>query len=256
MDILLTNDDGPFATGLAPLRRRLQDFGHVKVVCPDTEASGVGHAITYMVPVRAQTVHLADGAEATAVSGTPADCVKFALLEVFDSLPDLVVSGVNPGYNVGVDIFYSGTVAAALEGAFYGVSSLAISTSQDNGGAMDEVARQAVRVLRHLVDADVAEPWVFNVNIPRLGSETPPLCFSSQSTAFPPGQYSRAEGSRGRVHYWLDSTTGADLPPPHSDAAALEAGEISITPLRLDLTDWESLDRLRGAAFRGTDSPR
>jgi len=255
MRILLTNDDGPFGPGLPALKRRLDAMGHVTIVCPAEERSGVGHAITYLVPVRAQSVELADGTRALTVTGTPADCVKFALLEIFDSPPDLVVSGINPGLNVGVDVFYSGTVAGALEGAFYGVPSVAVSTARENAGVMDRVVAQAMRVLEALLDLDLPEPWAFNVNIPRLTGGRPAIVFTSQSTSFPPGEYARAEGSRGRVHYWLDSTTGAELPPAESDAAALEAGEISAMPLRLDLTDWSILQQLRGeTSLRARDA--
>ena len=121
MRILLTNDDGPFAPGLCPLRHALEALGEVTIVCPAEERSGVGHAITYLSPVRASTVRLHDGTAAHTLTGMPADCVKFAMLSLMDARPDLVVSGPNLGVNLGTDVFYSGTVAAALEGGFFGV---------------------------------------------------------------------------------------------------------------------------------------
>ncbi|MCK4283332.1 MAG: 5'/3'-nucleotidase SurE [Candidatus Brocadiae bacterium] len=249
---MLTNDDGPFTPGICSLRKALTEFGQVTVVCPAQECSAVGHAITYIVPVRTGTARLADGTPVQTLTGTPADCVKFALLEVYDSPPDLLVSGPNVGINAGIDLFYSGTVAAALEGGFNGVPSVAFSTARRNADRADAVAQQAVRVLRMLLgEGELSGPHVFNVNIPHLTGEEPPIRFTGQDLSFPPGRYVRAEAPLDRVHYWLDSTTGAGPPEPGSDVAAAEAGSISITPLRCDLTDEGRLDHLRKAASSG-----
>ncbi|MFO7956876.1 MAG: 5'/3'-nucleotidase SurE [Candidatus Brocadiia bacterium] len=253
MKILLTNDDGPFVEGLAALRGALAALGEVTVVCPGDEKSGVGHGITYMTPVRARQVHLADGGPATVLTGTPADCVKFALLEMFDEPPDLVVSGPNVGSNVGVDLFYSGTVAAALEGGFYGVRSVAVSCRRGNLEQMERVARQAVRVLRLLLECWPPSIRVFNVNVPLLDGSEPEICPAEQNDVFPRGAYSVSRDSRGRVHYWLDSSEEDDPPSPESDQAALAAGRITVTPLHLDMTDHAALRELREAlAAAGT----
>jgi len=247
MKIVLTNDDGPFVEGLSALRTALATLGEVTVVCPNAERSGVGHAITYMTPVRAQTVRLADGGPATLLTGTPVDCVKFALLTLFREPPDLVVSGPNVGSKVGVDLFYSGTVAAALEAGFYGIRSVAFSCSRGNLQQMERVARQAVRVLRHLLACWPSSARVFNVNIPLLDGADPEVCLAGQNSVFPRGAYSVSRDSRGRTHYWLDSSEDDEPPAPDSDGAALAAGRIAVTPLRLDLTDREALDELSGS---------
>ncbi|MFO8007453.1 MAG: 5'/3'-nucleotidase SurE [Candidatus Brocadiia bacterium] len=244
MDILLTNDDGPFAPGLPALRRALAQMGTVRVVCPARERSGVAHGITYMVPVRAHAVRLADGEQATVLTGTPADCVKFALLELLDAPPDLLVSGPNIGVNVGQDIFYSGTVAAALEGAFYGLRSVAVSCSRQDAGQMDLAARQAVRALRAL-PTDGPPGRAYNVNIPALDGDQPDISFTAQSTVFPRGRYSSMQDAHGRTHYWLDSTAEDDPPPAGSDVEALRRGAISVTPLWPDLTDRSALESMR-----------
>ncbi len=250
MNILLTNDDGPLARGICSLRKALALLGDVTVVCPASEHSGVGHSITYMAPVRADTVALADGAPAHVLTGTPADCVKFAVLELLDRPPDLVVSGPNLGLNVGLDLFYSGTVAAALEGAFHGITSVAFSTTRPSAGNMDAVAQQALRVLRLLLDEGrEAEGRAFNVNIPTLGADAPAVRFTRQSPAAACGAYVRAEAPRQGPHYWLDATASAGVPPADSDVAALEAGCISVTPLQCDLTDRDELARLREKAL-------
>ncbi len=249
MNILLTNDDGPLVPGICLLRKALASLGEVTVVCPATERSGVGHGITYMAPVRAKAVQLADGAPAHVLTGTPADCVKFALLQLLERAPDLVVSGPNLGLNIGVDLFYSGTVAAALEGAFHGITSVAVSTNLRNAGKMDAVAAEALRVLRLLLD-EVRQlgPRAFNVNIPALGTEPPTVRFTRQSPAAPRGEYVRAQAPRQEPYYWLDWTPTSGVPPADSDLVALNAGCISVTPLRCDLTDLDELARLREVA--------
>jgi 5'-nucleotidase len=246
MKILLTNDDGPFAPGLCPLRHALEALGEVTVVCPAEERSGVGHAITYLAPVRAGTVRLHDGAAHT-LSGTPADCVKFALLNLLGSPPDLVVSGPNLGLNLGMDVFYSGTVAAALEGGFFGVAAIALSTSRENDDRMDAVVAQAVRVLRALLKSGMGHGAVFNVNIPPLDGAEPELRVTRQDPRLLPEQYRRYDGARGRVHYFLDLADAEPEPGPvGSDAAALQDGAISVTPLRCNLTDEAGVARLSG----------
>lgn len=247
MKILLTNDDGPYGPGLCELRRELAALGDVTVVCPAEERSGVGHAITYLVPVRARPGRLADGAPAHLLSGMPADCVKFALLVLMKSPPDLIVSGPNLGTNAGVDLFYSGTVAAAIEGGFYGVPSVAVSASRENEADMAAVAAQAMRVLRLLLGSGLAPGAVVNVNIPRLSEAEPEIRLTSQNAAPMLEEYVRFRAPRGRVYYFLDAAKGPDPARPGSDVAALEAGAISVTPLRRDLTDEAALPRLREA---------
>jgi 5'-nucleotidase len=246
MKILLTNDDGPEGPGLVALAQALREFGNVTIVCPCEERSGVGHAITYLVPVHVGQARLDDGTRVRTLTGMPADCVKFGLIELLKSPPDMVASGINLGVNIGIDVFYSGTVAAAVEGGFNGVFSVAFSTVRTNAGRMAAAADQAKRVLRLLLDDGPPAGGVFNVNIPELSAREPEVRFTRQSRIFPPGSYLRMEGPRDRVHYWLDSTTGGSAPELDSDVAALEAGDISVTPLCPDLTDAAALERLRG----------
>ena len=128
MQILLTNDDGIYAPGLAALERQLHSLGDVTVAAPLTEQSGVGHSITYLTPLMAREVFDDQGRRrGWAVEGSPADCVKLAIAELCPSRPDLVVSGINSGQNAGINVLYSGTVAAAIEGAFFGITSIAVS---------------------------------------------------------------------------------------------------------------------------------
>jgi 5'-nucleotidase len=208
--ILLTNDDGPFAPGLRALHEALAELGEVAVVCPAVQRSGVGHGVSYVEPVRADRLQLREGCEAVVLSGTPADCVKFALLELLPAAPDLVVSGLNMGVNVGVDAFYSGTVAAALEGAFLGIRSVAFSTRRGNADRLTLVASDCVRVLRLLLADWPLGGLAFSVNLPLRGEHSPEVRFVGQSTAFPRGRYVAATDPQGRPYYWLDCIANAD----------------------------------------------
>lgn len=238
MKILLTNDDGAHSPGLIALAAALDRLGRVTVVCPAEERSGVSHAITHLTPVRCASVTLSDGRAATTISGTPADCVKFGLYQVLDSPPDLVVSGFNLGINAGIDLFYSGTVAAALEGGINGVRSVAFSTSHANAGHLPEAAEIALSTLERILAAPAPGPAVFNVNIPELrDGVVPAVRFTRQSPTFSPGHYMRSEGPRGRTVHWLAWEADDGAHPDDSDVAALKAGHVSVTPLALSLTD-------------------
>ncbi|NLW51513.1 MAG: 5'/3'-nucleotidase SurE [Candidatus Brocadiaceae bacterium] len=249
MKILLTNDDGPFSPGLTALAAALERIGEVTVVCPAEERSGVSHAITHLMPVRRASVTLRDGRPATAVSGTPADCVKFALAEVLATPPDLVVSGLNMGINAGIDLFYSGTVSAAVEGALNGVRSVACSTSPENLARVAEAAERAVEVLGLILADAPAAALLFNVNVPELhGAARPCVRLTRQSTTYPPGRYLLSRGPRGRTVHWLSWDADDGTHPEDSDVAALRAGCVSVTPLLLDRTDAGALEALARAA--------
>jgi 5'-nucleotidase len=245
MKILLTNDDGPFGGGICALRRGLERLGEVTVVCPADERSGMARAITFTQPLRLRQIRLADGAQAYALSGTPSDCVLFALSQLFEAPPDLVVSGVNVGLNSGVAAHYSGTVAAALDGALAGVPSVAFSASARNADRHEEVAAQALRVLRMLMDLTRDGAWAFSVNIPRLEGAEPPVRVARQCTAAPRFDFVRRDETHGRSHYWMSYELDGEDGAADTDVAALARGEIAVTPLRQDLTDTATLEKLR-----------
>ena len=150
MQILLTNDDGIYAPGLAALERVLKELGDVCVVAPATEQSGVGHSITYLTPLTVKEVFDGDRHRGWAVEGSPADCVKLGVAEFSPRRPDLVVSGINYGLNAGINVLYSGTVAAAIEGAFYEITSVAVSLEYDEHADFDRAAHIAVGLIRRL----------------------------------------------------------------------------------------------------------
>ena len=216
-------------------------MGRVTVVAPRTEQSGVGHAITYRTPITAERAQMAGTRPGYAVTGTPADCVKFGILEVMDGRPDLIVSGMNLGMNLGQNLFYSGTVAAAVEGALFGVLSVAVSTCRDNEGTLDLAAEQAVRAIGVILAAPRA--LAYNVNVPALNGADPELRFTHQCAAQFPEVYSRQTGREDSDQlYQLQLCVSGDSESPEGcDVDAVSGGAISITPLRANLTDMRCL---------------
>jgi 5'-nucleotidase len=250
MRILLTNDDGVYAPGLRALRKELQKLGEVVVVAPATEQSAVGHSITLLTPLLVQEVlDDQDKFMGWAVEGRPADCVKLALLQLLPEPPDLVVSGLNAGSNAGINVLYSGTVAAAIEGAFFQQTSIALSLEYTKVKPLD--FSRAAGIARQLVErilANKPEPGaLFNVNIPSL--EKGPIRgvrVVPQNVAPYSETYDRRVDPRGRTYFWIGP--GYDCPNPHpdSDVSALAEGYITVTPLQFNLTH-ESMLRRVGA---------
>ena len=243
--ILLTNDDGIFAPGLAAMERALRGLGDVSVVAPSTEQSGVGHAITFLTPLTAKEVFDGPRRRGWAVDGSPADAVKLGISEFCPRRPDLVVSGVNSGLNAGINVLYSGTVAAAIEGAFFGITSIAVSLEWDEHADYDRAAAIALDVIGSLLARRPAAGSLFNINIPtRALNGTPevrvvPMSISRYGEAF-----ERRVDPRGRAYWWA---TNEPPPPPstgESDVTALAAGAVTLTPLDYDLTHRGGLDEL------------
>ena len=167
MKILLTNDDGIYAPGLAAMERQLQHLGDVTVAAPLTEQSGVGHSITYLKPLMAREMFDEQGRRrGWAVEGSPADCVKLAICALLPERPDLVVSGINSGLNAGINVLYSGTVAAAIEGAFFGTTSVAVSLEFHEAARYDLAAELAMGVIEKMLAQDESTHHLYNLNIP------------------------------------------------------------------------------------------
>lgn len=239
MRILLTNDDGVFAPGLAALEQQLRHLGDVFVVAPETEQSGVSHSITYLTPLICKSIHRDGQHWAWAVQGSPADCVKLAIAELLRDQPvDLVVSGINNGLNAGINVLYSGTVAAAIEGAFFGVTSVAVSLEYDPDSDFQSAAVIARNVIGGLVRQPSAKGRLFNLNVPTAATESP-----KEVKVVPMGlaQYGRAYEKRadpgGRNYYWALWTEPAEPPPETADVTELRKGNVTLTPLKFDMAD-------------------
>jgi 5'-nucleotidase len=245
--ILLTNDDGIYAPGLAALYRVLQQLGEVTVVAPESEQSAVGHAISLITPLRVKEVSINGGVEGWAVSGTPADCVKIAMAELLAVPPDLVISGINLGPNVGINVLYSGTVSAATEAAILGVRGVAFSlNSYDKNADFGTAASLAREVLGQVKDWRSWNHGVcLNVNLPALPQDrVKGVRITRQDTGPLIEHFERRVDPRKHVYYWLAEINARPALDLETDYGALAQGYISITPIHHDLTDYASLKEL------------
>jgi len=246
MQILLTNDDGIYAPGLRAMERALHSMGDVQVVAPLTEQSGVGHAITYLTPLMAREVYDGERRRGWAVEGSPADCVKLAVAELCEVRPQLVVSGINHGQNAGINVLYSGTVAAAIEGAFFGVTSVAVSLEFDEQARYDEAAKLAVPIIQQILDQKDDQPQLYNLNIPLSALRTDAEVRVVPMSVAPWGEdFERRLDPRGRPYFWA---TGRQPEPPTdsaTDLAELRSGHITLTPLDFDMTSRDKLAEMK-----------
>ncbi len=246
MQILLTNDDGIHAPGLAAMERQLQRLGHVTVAAPLTEQSGVGHSITYLTPLMARKVYEKDQWRGWAVEGSPADCVKLAITELCPERPQLVVSGINSGQNTGINVLYSGTVAAAIEGAFFGVTSFAVSLEYDEHARYEQAAQIAVALIEQILKQKGNQPQLYNLNLPVSALDQPAKVRVLPMAIAPWGEsFEKRHDPRGRPYYWA---TGMQPAPPdniETDLSALREGHITLTPLAFDMTQHDQLEAMR-----------
>ncbi len=246
MQILLTNDDGIYAPGLAAMERQLRAMGDVQVVAPLTEQSGVGHAITYLTPLMAREVFDEGNHRGWAVEGSPADCVKLAVAELCPQRPQLVVSGINYGQNSGINVLYSGTVAAAIEGAFFGITSIAVSLEYDDNPDYDRAAEIAAQLIQQVLQNKDDRPQLYNLNIPTAAlTGTPSVKVVPMATS-PWGEaFERRTGPRGKPYYW--AVGKQPVTPQHAptDLSELRQGEITLTPLDFDMTLHDELEKMR-----------
>ncbi|MDR1945664.1 MAG: 5'/3'-nucleotidase SurE [Desulfovibrio sp.] len=247
MKAILTNDDGIRAVGLRALYRALKEAGHeLRVIAPMTEQSAVGHSVTILSPLRAVLVEEADFS-GYGVFGTPTDCIKLGMSQLLDDFsPDIVLSGINAGANVGPDILYSGTVAAATEAACRGIAALAVSYDNYRPVGIDAHARYAVAAMEHIPWDKIPSRRVINLNMPdRPVAEFKGLAVCPQTTAVWHDWYYRREDPRGRPYWWLDGKIPEEDVRPGSDKGLLNEGWATLTPLKFEFTDADTLKTLR-----------
>jgi 5'/3'-nucleotidase len=236
MLILITNDDGYRSDGIRVLAEAAKALGEVTIVAPVDEASAIGHALTLKRPLRLESI--AEGV--FAVDGTPTDCVNIAVTQVFKRLPDLVLSGINRGYNLGDDVTYSGTVAGALEGALLGIPSLAVSLRATRGTYDFSHAAQAAASVAAAILRQPLPPRTFlNINVPK----GPPKGFRVTVQASRNHITSVAErhDPKGRAYFWIEEGQDDWHPHDRSDYQAVRDGFVSVTPLQPDLTAHDAL---------------
>jgi len=246
MRILVTNDDGIHAEGIRELSRALASIGEVIVVAPDRQRSASGHAITLHKPLRLERVRMGD-LVAYAASGTPSDCVILAIRGILEETPDLVVSGINGGPNLGWDVTYSGTVSAAMEGAILGAPAFAISIASNEPNLNYPFAAHfAAHLTSVILKHGLLPHTMLNINIPHLPeSQIRGIAFTRLGERRYPGKVAIREDPNGKKYYWLGGDTPEDILEEGTDVKAIHDHKISITPLQMDMTSRPLLDRLQ-----------
>ncbi len=249
MRFLVSNDDGYLAPGIRVLAESLAERGQVSVVAPERDRSGASNSLTLDNPLR---VHEADNGFVF-VDGTPTDCVHLAITGLLDEEPDIVISGINSGANLGDDVHYSGTVAAAMEGRFLGLPSIAVSLVHAGRGEYATAAAVVARLLDRMGDINLPRDTILNVNVPDV-----PLDELRGIVATRLGNRHRAEGvvkssdPRGRTVYWVGPPGAEQDAGPGTDFHAVRAGYASVTPMQIDLTRQDVIAELQ--RWLGTES--
>jgi 5'-nucleotidase len=250
MHILVTNDDGVQAPGLLALAQAMRKLGKVTVFAPDRNWSASGHVKTMDRPLRAHAVLLADGTTGLTTDGAPSDAVALALLGVVEEKIDLVVSGINPHENIGHDVTYSGTVTAAMEAVISGVPGMAVSlhAPEDFHGTLDyrTAAQVGQRVATRVLAEGLPAGVFLNVNVPYLKEdELKGFMITRQGLRVYRDALDARTDPRGKPYYWIGGEYPTGVDEAGTDYGAIKAGYVSITPLQLDLTAWEVMERLR-----------
>ncbi|MCC6192113.1 MAG: 5'/3'-nucleotidase SurE [Anaerolineales bacterium] len=241
MHILLTNDDGVTAPGLLALKQALEPLGRLTVVAPSRNYSAAGHRKTMHKPLRLDVGQLLDGSPAWLCSGAPSDCVALALLGFIPDKIDLVVSGINPHYNLGQDVTYSGTVTAAIEAVIAGVPGMAVSTEAGDPPRYEAAASIAARLVTMIAERGLPPDSLLNVNAPQTIKG---LRVTRQGLRVYRDQLVERRDPRGKPYYWI----GGEMPTGRADEGtdfwALEHDYVSVTPLQLDLTAYRLMPEL------------
>lgn len=239
MRILLSNDDGYFAPGLAALARSLAPFADITVVAPERDRSGASNSLTLDRPLMLRQAP----SGFYYVNGTPTDCVHLAVTGMLDHMPDMVISGINHGANMGDDTIYSGTVAAATEGYLLGIPSIAVSLANHNAEHFDTAAHVVVDLVQRIQSQPPTEPMLLNVNVPdRAWEDLSGLAVTRLGKRHKAESVVKTTNPRGQIVYWVGAAGAAQDAGEGTDFDALAKGFVSITPLQMDLTRFSQMD--------------
>jgi 5'-nucleotidase len=248
MNLLISNDDGIFATGVQTLANTMANAGHqVTVVCPDRERSATGHGLTLRDPIRAEVIETAfhPAVQAWACSGTPSDCVKLALSALLDNPPDMVLSGINHGANLGTDVLYSGTVSAAMEGILEGIPSIAFSLTSYSSQTFQPAANFAKILAEHLYEHPLPHLSLLSVNIPAVAQEDiAGVAMTRQGIRRYFDIFEKRVDPRGKTYYWLSGEVIEDIDEPEPESpeiAGLKATGTDLEWFRQALTDVQAI---------------
>ncbi|MEE8044793.1 MAG: 5'/3'-nucleotidase SurE [Thermodesulfobacteriota bacterium] len=246
--ILISNDDGINSEGLHKLHEILKTLGEVYVVAPDRDQSAVSHSLTLYRPLRLDKI----SDFVYTVDGTPTDCVNLAINGILrDNKPDLVVSGINKGENVGDDITYSGTVSAAMEGTLLGIPSIALSLVGRSDFNFDYALYHSELIAKYVLENKLPEDTLLNVNIPNLpGEQNKGIMITRQGKRLYDNPIVEKVDPRGKKYYWIGGDELGFLDIEGSDIMAVKEGYVSVTPIGLDLTNYGHIDKLRSDLLR------
>ncbi len=269
MKLLISNDDGIFAPGIRSLANGLAAAGHdVSVVCPDRERSATGHGLTLHQPIRAEIIESVfhPQIKAWACSGTPSDCVKLALWALLDSPPELVISGINQGANLGTDVLYSGTVSAAMEGVIERIPSIAISLTSFTSKDFQAAVAFAQSLVAQLENEPLPELMLLNVNVPPVKlEEIAGVVLTRQGVRRYVDVFEKRVDPRGKTYYWLAGELLEEVEPEQglhlpqdipTDVEAIRQNYITVTPLQYNLTYASGLNQLRQWNFNFPCHPK
>ena len=245
--ILVTNDDGVHSPGLLALKQAMDGVGQVTVFAPDRNWSAAGHSKTMHKPLRMSQAELADGTLAYTTNGAPSDCVGLALLGAIPDMPDLVVSGINQGANLGHDITYSGTVAGAMEAVVGGVPAIAVSLNAREWRDFSAVTAVVIDLAHHILDNGLPSNTLLNVNAPALlPSQVAGVAVTRLGQRVYRDILIERTDPAGQPYYWIGGEPPSGVEEDGTDIGAVARGYISVTPLTMDMTDYQFIDRLRG----------
>ncbi|MBI3012135.1 MAG: 5'/3'-nucleotidase SurE [Elusimicrobia bacterium] len=252
--ILISNDDGIYGSGLKTLILALRPLAELVVIVPDGERSAASHSITLHKPYRVQKLPMElgknDVIHVTITNGTPADCVKFGVHEALKHKKiDLIIGGINNGSNLGEDIFYSGTVAIAREGAMLGIPSFAISVTHGTKRTMDQAAKVALKVSKCLLQEKMPPRIFLNVNVPTLPNHNIPIEVTRLGRRVYGKRIPSGIDPRGHQYYWLAGVMPRGIPEKGTDIATVESNKVSLTPISLDSTSFSFLSVLKSWKF-------
>lgn len=246
MRILLTNDDGINAPGIKALWQKLNSIGDVFVAAPSVEQSAMSQAITVHNPIRVDSYPIdAENVIGWSVGGTPTDCVKLALETLLTEKPDIVISGVNSGANLGSDVLYSGTVSAAIEGALHNIPSIAISLDKRRNADFLFSANFSVKLIKKMLEEKVPSNTLLNVNIPRSANEnTAKIVITKLGVREYTNSFNKRQDPSGRSYYWMGGQIVDSENREDTDVFAVKNGKVSITPIHFDLTNYQLIRTL------------
>ncbi|HYE83819.1 MAG TPA: 5'/3'-nucleotidase SurE [Clostridia bacterium] len=258
MNILISNDDGIYSRGIYELARSMTKLGRVSVIAPDKEQSAIGHAITMHQPLRCKKIKLYDlDIDAWWVNGTPADCIKLGVETLLKVRPDLIVSGINDGENMGTDIIYSGTVSAAIEGSIFKIPSIAVSYEKHGGNDFSAAAAVAADIIEQVLRHESRPNTLLNINIPEIknANELRGVKITKLGVKKYRNNFEERKDPRGNSYYWLAGELIEDELGKDTDIYAVRNGFVSITPLNVDFTGYEDIDRLKEWGFKQDFQP-